>query len=122
MTTPVPARVYRVRAAVGIVRLALQQIENELNHDVTGPELAGVLRELHREDEPHDGVLGALAQLLTTAAHRAEHLDTESDGEASCPLHEAADHLRDSTGQHIHHATRALHPDGEYDAAYLPGR
>ncbi|MGW2353678.1 hypothetical protein [Actinacidiphila glaucinigra] len=119
--TAAPAQVYRVRAAVGIVRLALQQIEDELDHDITGPELAGVLRELYREDEPYDGVLGSLAQLLTTAAHRAEHLDTEGDGEASCPLHEAADQIRDCTGQSIHHATHALHPDGERDAAYLTG-
>ncbi|MFE9445662.1 hypothetical protein ACFYO2_43575 [Streptomyces sp. NPDC006602] len=64
MTTP-RTRVDRVRASAGIARLALQQIEDELADDVTDQELAQLLRELHREDAPQEGVLAGIAQLLT---------------------------------------------------------
>jgi hypothetical protein len=106
-----PDRVHRVRAAAGITRLALQQIEDELAADVTPAELVGILREFHHEADPQDGVLGSLAQLLTVAAQRAEHLG--GDGEASCPLHEAAAYVCDSVGQRIYYATRALDAQGE---------
>ncbi|MDQ1051932.1 methionine aminopeptidase [Streptomyces sp. V4I2] len=51
MATP-RTRLDRVRASAGIVRLALQQIEDELADDITTQELAQILR-VERHVIPH---------------------------------------------------------------------
>ncbi|MDQ1051929.1 hypothetical protein QFZ76_010254 [Streptomyces sp. V4I2] len=71
------------------------------------------LRELHREDDPHDGVLAGLVQLLTVSARTAERLDTDGDGDASGPLHDAAALLTDQVPVRLYWATRVLDPEGE---------
>ncbi|MFB1044395.1 hypothetical protein [Streptomyces chrestomyceticus] len=41
-------------------------------------------------DKNLDAACASLAQLLTVAAHAAERMELDGDGEVSCPLHEAA--------------------------------
>jgi hypothetical protein len=106
-------RIDRVRASVGIAQLALQQIEDELTGEINAVELAQIVRELHHEAAPADGVFGSLAQLLTAAAQTAERLGLDRDGDASCSLHEAAAFVTDNAGLRAHYATRALDPQGE---------
>jgi hypothetical protein len=107
-------RLDRVRAALGIAQLALQQIEDDLNaHDVDAPELATILRELQEDIDVPGGLFPALAQLVSTAARRAEQLEPDRDGDASCPLHEAAALLTDTAGQRLTWAARSLDPQGD---------
>jgi hypothetical protein len=57
--------------------------------------------------------MASLAQLLTIAAQRAEQIEPDRDGDASCPLHEAAALLTDNAGQRLIWAARALDPQGD---------
>ncbi|MEU1600457.1 hypothetical protein ABZ468_48850 [Streptomyces sp. NPDC005708] len=116
MNTPIltPAtRVGIARTSVGIALLALQTVEDIVNGPLTPQELAEILREFHCEADPQAGVFGQVAQLLTAAGDVAERLAPDGDGEASCPLHEAAGFITDSAGERIYQATRALDPQGE---------
>lgn len=80
-------RLERVRASVGIASLALQQIEDDLSaDDVDQEELAAILRELIEDTDPPGGFIAVLAQMLTVAARRAEQIEPDRDGDASCPL------------------------------------
>jgi hypothetical protein len=107
-------RLDRVRASLGIAQLALQQIEDELNgDDVDARELAAILRELQDDLDVPGGLFPALAQLVSTAARRAEQLEPDRDGDASCPLHEAAALLTDNAGQRLNWAARSLDPQGD---------
>ncbi|MDX2521631.1 hypothetical protein PV355_41995 [Streptomyces stelliscabiei] len=107
-------RLERVRAAVGIASLALQQIEDDLAADDVGQaELAAILRELIEDTDPPGGFLAAVAQLLTVAARRAEQVEPDHDGDVSCPLHEAAALITDNAGMRLIWAARALHPKGD---------
>ncbi|MFD3920210.1 hypothetical protein [Streptomyces sp. NPDC058595] len=107
-------RLARVRAFAGIAQLALQQIQDELRaDDIDQAELAAVLRVLIKDTDPPGGVVGLLAQLLYTAARRAEQIEPDRDGDASCPLHEAADLLTDDAVMRLIWAARSLHPQGE---------
>ncbi|MEU0119059.1 hypothetical protein ABZ137_36630 [Streptomyces bobili] len=107
-------RLERIRASVGIVQLALQQIEDDLTaDDVDQAELAAILRELIEDTDPPGGFIPAVAQLVTTAALRAEQIEPDRDGDASCPLHEAAALITDNAGQRLIWAARALDPQGE---------
>ncbi|MFI8194694.1 hypothetical protein ACIF8T_39355 [Streptomyces sp. NPDC085946] len=114
MTGRSRTRLDRVRASLGIAQLALQQIEDDLNaDDVDARELAAILRELQEDIDVPGGFLPALAQLVGTAARKAEQLEPDRDGDASCPLHEAAALLTDDAGQRLTWAARALHPQGD---------
>ncbi|MFJ7063715.1 hypothetical protein ACIQVA_39795 [Streptomyces microflavus] len=107
------SRIERVRAAVGIAALALQQIHDDVSaDDVDQAELAAMLREVIQASDPPDGLLPFLGQLLTVAARQAEQIEPDRDGDASCPLHEAADLIADA-GQRLTWAARALLPQGE---------
>lgn len=107
-------RIERVRAAVGIASLALQQIEDDLSaDDIDQEQLAAILRELSEDTDPPGGFIAAVAQLLTTAAQRAERIEPDRDGDASCPLHEAAALITDNAGQRVIWAARSLDPQGE---------
>lgn len=107
-------RLDRVRASLGIAQLALQQIEDDLTaDDIDAPELAGILRELQEDIDVPGGLFPALAQLVSTAARRAEQLEPDRDGDASCPLHEAAALLTDNAGQRLNWAARSLDPQGD---------
>lgn len=107
-------RLDRVRASLGIAQLALQQIEDDLNaDDVDARELAAILRELQEDIDVPGGLFPALAQLVSTAARRAEQLEPDRDGDASCPLHEAAALLTDNAGQRLNWAARFLDPQGD---------
>ncbi|MFF7987005.1 hypothetical protein ACFZDK_49365 [Streptomyces sp. NPDC007901] len=104
-------RLERVRASVGIAQLALQQIEDDLSaDDVDQAELAAILRELIEDTDPPGGLMASLAQLVTAAARRAAQIEPDRDGDASCPLHEAADLITDNAGQLLIWAARALAP------------
>ncbi|MGW2689491.1 hypothetical protein ACWC6I_40820 [Streptomyces sp. NPDC001414] len=106
-------RIERVRAAAGIASLALQQIEDDLTAaDVDQEELAAILRELIEDTDPPGGFIPAVAQLLTAAARRAEQIEPDRDGDASCPLYEASALIADDAGQRLIWAARALHPQG----------
>jgi hypothetical protein len=106
-------RLERVRASVGIASLALQQIEDDLAaDDVDASELAAILRELIEDTDPPGGFIAAFAQLLAVAAQRAEQVEPDRDGDASCPLHEAA-LLTDNAGQRLIWAARALDLQGD---------
>jgi hypothetical protein len=107
-------RLERVRAAVGIASLALQQIEDDLKaDDVDQAELAAILRELIEDTDPPGGLIASLSQLVPAAARRAEQVEPDRDGDASCPLHEAAALITDNAGQRLIWAANALHPQGE---------
>jgi hypothetical protein len=107
-------RVDRAHASVGIALLALQQIEDDLTaDDIDATELAAILRELCEDTDPPGGLVGMLAQLLTTAAKRAEQLEPDRDGDASCPLHEAAALITDNAGMRLIWAARSLDPQGD---------
>ncbi|WP_031066251.1 hypothetical protein [Streptomyces sp. NRRL F-5527] len=111
MTGQPRTRLERVRASVGIASLALQQIEDGLRaDDVDQEELAAILRELIEDTDPPGGFMAAVAQLLTAPARRAEQVEPDHDGDASCPLHEAATLITDNAGQRLIWAARALHP------------
>ncbi|MEV0027319.1 hypothetical protein AB0H45_35065 [Streptomyces atroolivaceus] len=116
---PAPAgdphtRIERVRAAVGIAFLALQQIEDDLSaDDVDQEELSAILRELVEDTDPPGGFNAAVAQFLTVAARRAEQVEPNRDGDAYCPLHEAAALITDNAGMRLIWAARALHPQGD---------
>jgi hypothetical protein len=104
----------RVRGSLGIAQLALQQIEDDLNaDDVDGKELAAILRELQEDIDVPGGLFPALAQLVSTAARRAEQIEPDRDGDASCYLHEAAALITDNAGQRMNWAARSLHPQGD---------
>ncbi|MFF5407872.1 hypothetical protein ACFY8K_34030 [Streptomyces misionensis] len=107
-------RLERVRASVGIAALALKQIQDDLTaDDIVAVELAAILRELSEDTDPPGGFIAAVAQLLTTAAQRAERIEPDRDGDASCPLHEAAALLTDDAGQCLIWAARSLDPQGD---------
>jgi hypothetical protein len=108
-------RLERVRASVGIAQLALQQIEDDLGaDDVDQAELAAILRELIEDTDPRGGFIATVAQLLTLAARRAEQIEPDRDGDASCPLHEAAALITDNAGQRLIWAAQALDPQGDF--------
>ncbi|MEV7239249.1 hypothetical protein AB0N06_36850 [Streptomyces sp. NPDC051020] len=69
--------------------------------------LAALLRELIEDTDPPGGFIPALAQLVTTAAKRVEQIEPDRDGDASCPLHEAADLITDHAGQRLIWAAHA---------------
>ncbi|MGN5392467.1 hypothetical protein [Streptomyces sp. JL7001] len=106
-------RLDRVRASVGIAQLALQQIEDDLSaDDIDGQEFAAILRELQEDIDVPGGLFPALAQMVSAAARRAEQIEPDRYGDASCPLHEAAALITDNAGQRLSWAARALHPQG----------
>ncbi|MFE7617868.1 hypothetical protein [Streptomyces sp. NPDC057496] len=115
MTPAARTRLERVRASAGIVKLAVQQIEDELGGPIDAELLAETLRELFDEADPKGGVLGSVNQLLTMASHPAAltPLDSEDPESAACAIEEAAAYIGDSTGMHLHLATSTLHPQGE---------
>ncbi|MEU6353192.1 hypothetical protein ABZ896_28350 [Streptomyces sp. NPDC047072] len=115
MTTARAARtrLERVRASAGIAQLALQQIEDDLKADDVDQEvLASILRELIEDTDPPGGFMAAVAQLLTVAARRAEQIEPDRDGDASCPLYEAAALITDNVGMRLIWAAQSLHPQG----------
>jgi hypothetical protein len=74
---------------------------------------AAILRELSEDTDPPGGFMASLAQLLTIAAQRAEQIEPDRDGDASCPLHEAAALLNENAGMRLIWAARALAPQGD---------
>jgi len=107
-------RLERVCGSVGIASLALQQIQDDLTaDDVDAAELAAILRELIEDTDPPGGFMPCLAQLLTVAAQRAERIEPDRDGDASCLLHEAAALITDNAGQRLIWAARAHDPQGD---------
>ncbi|MEU2995066.1 hypothetical protein ACPCAJ_34290 [Streptomyces griseoincarnatus] len=115
MTPAARTRLERVRASAGIVKLAAQQIEDELGGPIDAEFLAETLRELFDEADPKGGVLGSLNQLLTMASRAAAltELDGEDPESAACAIEEAAAFTLDSAGMRLHLATSTLHPQGE---------
>ncbi|MER5668615.1 hypothetical protein ABT113_49670 [Streptomyces mirabilis] len=94
--------------------MALQQIQDDLSADDIDPaELATILRELSEDTDPPSGFVAAVAQLLTAAARRAAQIEPDRDGDASCPLHEAAALITDNAGQRLIWAARFLDPQGD---------
>ncbi len=51
--------------------------------------------------------------MVTAAARRAEQIEPDRHGDASCPLHEAAALLTDNAGQRLNWAARSLDPQGD---------
>ncbi|PIB05047.1 MULTISPECIES: hypothetical protein [Streptomyces] len=116
MTAQTRTRIDRVRASAAIAQLALQQIEDDLSADDVDPaELAEILRELSEDTDPPGGFMASVAQLLTAAAKRAERIEPDRDGDASCPLHEAATLITDNAGQRLIWAANSLHPQGDFE-------
>ncbi|KND39750.1 hypothetical protein [Streptomyces stelliscabiei] len=113
-TAQARTRLERIRASVGIAQLALQQIEDDLSaNDVDQAQLAAILRELSEDTDPPGGFMASVAQLLTAAAKRAEQIEPDRDGDASCPLHEAAALITDNAGMRLIWAARSLDPQGD---------
>lgn len=78
-----------MRASLGIAQLALQQFQDDLNaDDVNARELAATLHDLREDIDVRGGLFPMLAQLVRTAARRAEQIEPDRDGDAPCPLHE----------------------------------
>ncbi|MFE7918124.1 hypothetical protein [Streptomyces sp. NPDC057398] len=116
MTGRSRTRLDRVRASVGIAQLALQQVQDDLNAaDVDARELAAILRELQEDVDVPGGLFPMLAQVVSTAARRAEQIEPDRDGDASCPLHEAAALITDNAGQRLNWAARSLDPQGDVE-------
>ncbi|WP_432040965.1 hypothetical protein [Streptomyces chartreusis] len=116
MTGRSRTRLDRVRASLGIAQLALQQVQDDLNaDDVDGPALAAILRELQEDVDVPGGLFPMLAQVVSTAARRAEQIEPDRDGDASCPLHEAAALITDNAGQRLNWAARSLDPQGDVE-------
>lgn len=114
MTGRTRTRLDRVRASLGIAQLALQQVQDDLSaDDVDARELAAILRELQEDIDVPGGLFPMLAQVVSTAARRAEQIEPDRDGDASCPLHEAAALLTDNAGQRLNWAARSLDPQGD---------
>ncbi|MGW5679043.1 hypothetical protein ACWEV4_28865 [Streptomyces sp. NPDC003860] len=115
MTAATRTRLERVRSSIGIAKLAVQQLEDELGGPVDAELLAGLLRELFDEQFPQDGLFGSLNQLLTMASRVAAltPLDSEGPESAACAIEEAAAYIGDSAGMRLHLATSTLHPQGE---------
>ncbi|MFD4866888.1 hypothetical protein [Streptomyces sp. NPDC058412] len=102
-----------MRASVGIACLALQQIQDDLTaDDVDQAELAAIPRELIEDTDPPGGLIPALAQLVTVAARRAEHVQPDRCGDASHYLHASA-LLTDNAGARLLWAARNLDPQGD---------
>ncbi|MFE4692089.1 hypothetical protein ACFRH6_18795 [Streptomyces sp. NPDC056749] len=112
MTDRSQTRLERVRGSLGIAQLALQQIDLTAD-DVDAPDLAAILREFQEDIDVPGGLFPALAQLVSTAARRAKQIEPDRDGDASCPLHEAAALITDHAGQRLIWAARSLHPQGD---------
>ncbi|KIE24749.1 hypothetical protein LK08_23000 [Streptomyces sp. MUSC 125] len=109
-------RLDRVRASLGIAQLALQQVQDDLNaDDVDARELAAILRELQEDIDVPGGLFPMLAQVVSTAARRAEQIEPDRDGDASCYLHEAAALITDNAGQRLNWAARSLDPQGDVE-------
>lgn len=86
MTGRSRTRLDRVRASLGIAQLALQQVQDDLSaDDIDTRELAAILRELQEDVDVPGGLFPMLAQLVTTAARRAEQIEPDRDGDSSCP-------------------------------------
>ncbi|GGM19951.1 hypothetical protein GCM10010129_75360 [Streptomyces fumigatiscleroticus] len=116
MTGRSRTRLDRVRASVGIAQLALQQVQDDLSaDDVDARELAAILRELQEDVDVPGGLFPMLAQVVSTAARRAEQIEPDRDGDASCPLHEAAALITDNAGQRLNWAARSLDPQGDVE-------
>lgn len=116
MTGRSRTRLDRVRASVGIAQLALQQVLDDLNaDDVDARELAAILCELQEDVDVPGGLFPMLAQVVSTAARRAEQIEPDRDGDASCPLHEAAALITDNAGQRLNWAARSLDPQGDVE-------
>ncbi|MFH8939564.1 hypothetical protein [Streptomyces griseosporeus] len=114
MTGRSRTRLDRVRASLGIAQLALQQVQDDLSaDDVDARELAAILRELQEDIDVPGGLFPMLAQVVSTAARRAEQIEPDRDGDASCPLHEAAALITDNAGQRLNWAARSLDPQGD---------
>ncbi|WP_327310056.1 hypothetical protein OG730_43590 (plasmid) [Streptomyces sp. NBC_01298] len=114
MTARSRTRLERVRASVGIACLALQQIQDDVAADGVGQEeLAAILRELIEDTDPPGGLIPALAQLVTVAARRAEHVQPDRCGDASHYLHDSAALLTDNAGARLLWAARNLDPQGD---------
>ena len=56
-----------------------------------------------------------LAQLVNTAARRAEQIEPDREGDASCYLHEAAALITDNAGQRLNWSARSLDPQGDVE-------
>ncbi|WP_031227497.1 hypothetical protein [Streptomyces roseochromogenus] len=109
-------RLERVRASLGIASLALQQVQDDLNaDDVDARELAAILREFREDIDAPGGLLPMLAQVVSTAARRAEQIEPDRDGDASCYLHEAAALITDNAGQRLNWSARSLDPQGDVE-------
>ncbi|MDX3209494.1 hypothetical protein [Streptomyces scabiei] len=116
MTARSRTRLEQVRGSLGIAQLALQQIEDDLNaDDVDALELAAILRELQEDNDMPGGLFPALAQLVSTVARRAEQIEPDRDGDASCYLHEAAALITENAGQRLNWAARSLDPQGDVE-------
>ncbi|CAL9676740.1 hypothetical protein SUDANB105_07950 [Streptomyces sp. enrichment culture] len=91
-----------------------QQVHDGLNaDDVDARELAAIPRELQEDIDDPGGLCPMLAQLLSTAARRAEQIEPDRDGDASYSLHEAAALITDNAGQRLNWAARSLDPQGD---------
>ncbi|WSQ14838.1 hypothetical protein OG604_47925 [Streptomyces sp. NBC_01231] len=89
MTGRSRTRLDRMRASLGIAQLALHQIEDDLKaDDVDRQELTAILREVQEDIDVPGGLFPALGQLVSTAAGRAERIEPDRDGDASCYLYE----------------------------------
>ena len=103
-------RLERVRASVGIASLALQQIEDDLSADDVDQGLAAILRELIEDTNPPGGFISRWWRSCSPPPRAVPWSDR--DGDASCPLHEAAALITDNAGQRLIWAARSLHPQG----------
>ncbi|MGY1583861.1 hypothetical protein [Streptomyces sp. MN13] len=91
-----------------------QQVQDGLNaDDVDTRELAAIPRELQEDNNDPRSLLPMLAQLLSTAARRAEQIEPDRDGDASRSPHEAAALITDNGGQRLNWAARSLNPQGD---------
>lgn len=56
-----------------------------------------------------------LAQVVSTAARRAEQIEPDRDGDVSCYLHQAAALITGNAGQRLYRPARSLDPRGDVE-------
>ncbi|MGW3466450.1 hypothetical protein ACWDE9_46070 [Streptomyces olivaceoviridis] len=90
---------------------ALHQVQDDLNaDDVDARELAAILRALQKGIDVPGGLFPMLAQVVGIVAGRAEQIEPERDGDASCYLYEAAALSTGNAGQRLNWSARSLGP------------
>ncbi|MFE4998630.1 hypothetical protein ACFRH4_46660 [Streptomyces mirabilis] len=65
---------------------------------------------MSEDTDPPGGSMASLAEMLTAVAQRAARIEPDREGDASCPLHEAAALVTDNAGMRLIWAAHGFDP------------